>query len=435
MGGFDRNRFVPNNATFFLSPYEIPVVPLNTITVTAAPFSRSGLPAQLSSPNTLLTPGIGNSFCIDSSTPYLWLPEAACDAFSKVLGLTYDETLQLYTYGNNTSTRQNLIDWNLTFTFNIADSPGSANSIDITLPFEAFDHKLFLPFPGLNTTFNQTSLHYFPLRKAANNTQYTLGRVFLQEAYLTVDYERGNFSVFQAQFSMEGIQITNLVGITPPPNSNFTNPFVDPRRQSLSTAAWVGIEVGSAIGGILAFAAAVLLIWRWRRGRSFDQLCLRIKGKNRNLTKRSSIWCREKSTLAELQGTEFIFSEMPDSTKHELPANSPVELPACEVTFYRPPEYDNDTLRSGTQDLSLTSTSEKGRSPVSPVHTEESNISISPQTNLLLSPIAVNYLPRLVASEQRDGNANEARQNAERTNSPSEIPHIPPARRKYSWES
>lgn len=34
---------------------------------------------------------------IDSSTPFLWLPESICHRFADVLGLTYNSTLDAYT--------------------------------------------------------------------------------------------------------------------------------------------------------------------------------------------------------------------------------------------------------------------------------------------------------------------------------------------------
>jgi hypothetical protein len=64
-------------------------------------------------------------------------------------------------------------------------------TIDVSIPYGAFD--LTAQPPLVNT-----STRYFALKRASNQTQYTLGRAFLQEAFLTVDYERHNFSLAQA---------------------------------------------------------------------------------------------------------------------------------------------------------------------------------------------------------------------------------------------
>ena len=45
--------------------------------------------------------------------------------------------------------------------------------------------------------------HYFPLRRANGESQYILGRTFLEEAYVIADYERMNFTVLQAVLSSE----------------------------------------------------------------------------------------------------------------------------------------------------------------------------------------------------------------------------------------
>jgi hypothetical protein len=172
LGGVDENRFQPNNNTFQLSPGNLPVVALNSISVSADPLSSATSRPNFSSPLTLLEADSNSDdlFTIDSSTAFLWLPQPACDAFSSALNLTYNETLQVYTYGPNSSVREQLISWNLTFTFSVANLPGSSQSIDITLPFSAFDQSLQYPFPNFETEYTGNTCNYFPLRQA-NSTQ------------------------------------------------------------------------------------------------------------------------------------------------------------------------------------------------------------------------------------------------------------------------
>jgi hypothetical protein len=61
-------------------------------------------------------------------------------------------------------------------TFTIANSISGGQTVDISLPFSAFALKVSYPFNATNATYE------FPLRRADNDTQYTLGRTFLQEA-------------------------------------------------------------------------------------------------------------------------------------------------------------------------------------------------------------------------------------------------------------
>ena len=195
---------------------------------------------------------------IDSSTPYLWLPESVCLKFEKALGIVYDNRMQVYVYPNaSTNTLQ---DWNLTFTFTLADLPQSvqAKQVNVTLPFDAFNLQLSYPSPLLmNATDRSPVVNYFPLRKAANNTQYTLGRVFLQEAYLKLDYERNNFSVYQAVFAPDALTNINIVSIP----SNSTQSSSGGKTKPLGTGAIAGI----AIGGAILLVGAVVGFSLWRR--------------------------------------------------------------------------------------------------------------------------------------------------------------------------
>ena len=257
LGGFDANRFEPHNVSFDLDPNQNPVVALNEIRVTAQPLSSSKVSIEWPSNSLeLLGSDKANLFTIDSSTPYLWLPEAVCLQFERALGLTYDDAVQLYTFVSNSTQHNVLVDWNMTFQFIVADLPGSSNSVSLSLPYEAFDLQLSYPYPGLNATSSSPPINYFPLRKAANSTQYTIGRTFLQETYLKVDYERNNFSIFQATFSPNALADTDLVSITRPKNSTFTAPEIAPSEPTLSRAGIAGV----ALGGTIALVSSICLI-------------------------------------------------------------------------------------------------------------------------------------------------------------------------------
>ncbi|KAH0547943.1 hypothetical protein GP486_008316, partial [Trichoglossum hirsutum] len=258
LGGYDTRRFVPHNISFLLDPDQRPVTSVNKISVSSSPSSGSG-PDWPSGNYELLSASEAALMTIDSSTPYLWLPESVCLKFEKALGIVYDNHLQLYVYPNGTA--NNLQNWNLTFTFALADYPQSpiSKQVNITLPLDAFNLQLSYPFPLLTNATNQSPLvNYFPLRKAANNTQYTLGRVFLQEAYLKLDYERNNFSVYQAVFNADALSNLNIVSI---PSNDTQAGGSGHSGGSLGTGAIAGIAVG---GAVLLLIASVG-IWLWLR--------------------------------------------------------------------------------------------------------------------------------------------------------------------------
>lgn len=112
---------------------------------------------------------------IDSTDPSLWLPAEACRLFEQAFGITVDNTTGLYLV--NDSLHSDLLATDAEVTFQLSDSLTGGESVAITLPYSAF--ALQATYPKVENTS-----YYFPLREAANETQYTLGRAFLQEAYV-----------------------------------------------------------------------------------------------------------------------------------------------------------------------------------------------------------------------------------------------------------
>lgn len=251
LGGYDANRFTPHNVSFDLDPNFDPVVALNGISVTANPLPGAKSTGWIESSQMLLGPSDTALYTIDSSTPYLWLPETVCLRFEKALGLTYDKNVRLYTFSNDSTQPDTLASWNLTFNFIIADLPGSSKVVSLTLPYAAFNLELTYPFPGLNKVQSSPATKYFPLRKADNDTQYTLGRAFLQETYLKVDYERKKFSVHQALFAIDAISNISLVDISPLDTRSIPGGKGSQNGQGLSKGAIIGIAVGGVVVALI----------------------------------------------------------------------------------------------------------------------------------------------------------------------------------------
>jgi hypothetical protein len=110
------------------------------------------------------------------------------------------------------------------------------------------------PFAGLTE-----SVRYFPLKQAANETQYTLGRTFLQEVYMIADYDRGALSLFPAVFP-DSVTGTLLISIESPDS---TGNNVDP-KSGLSRAAIIGTVVSMVILILLLVAGAWFYLCRDR---------------------------------------------------------------------------------------------------------------------------------------------------------------------------
>ncbi|KAL9121782.1 MAG: hypothetical protein Q9187_001657 [Circinaria calcarea] len=341
LGGYDTNRFVPHNVSFGLDAYQNPVAAVNRITVSGSPESNSNISKGWSGQDSLELLGLSDAdlYTIDSSTPYLWLPSGPCTKFEQALGLVYDEDVRLYTFGTNASQRDALATANLTFEFTLADLPGSSNNVVISLPYKAFDLQLIYPYPGLNATASSPAKNYFPLRKSANSTQLTIGRVLLQESYLIVDYERNNFSISTAVFADNAIENVNLVSI-PPYNSTGYTAEVGASRNAFTTGKKIGIAIAATVVLTLTIGLAIFFCRRRSRNDCYNN-SISHKTPFQNWFARR----RSKSLPAEIQGSEQFAAEATNETEiKELPANTATELPdgndslspysACEKKLY-----------------------------------------------------------------------------------------------------
>jgi hypothetical protein len=110
---------------------------------------------------------------IESTDPNIWLPEAACKAFEQAFGIATDKATGLYLINATHYTQLQAANPQVTFT--LSNSLSGGETASIVLPFNAFALPASPPFSPNNN-------YYFPLKKTANDSQNTLGRVFLQEA-------------------------------------------------------------------------------------------------------------------------------------------------------------------------------------------------------------------------------------------------------------
>ena len=307
LGGTDVNRYRrEHNTTFNLDPDQRPAVALNSITATAAPLSISDSSIGWEDNfQTLLGSSQASLFVIDSTTPFLWFPEEVCLQFEKALNLTYDDNLQLYTFQNNTKQHERLVRWNISFAFTLADLPGSSSTINFTLPYGAFDLKLTYPYPGLDIGQFDQPVSYFPLRKASNSTQYTIGRAFLQETYLIVDYERSNFSLFPATFVIDPFKNTKLVDITRPKNSTLGGPVVD-NGPNLSKGTIAGIVI-ACILAVAFVIGLIFLMFSIRRARPVKD----------STEEKSEIVRQPSDSKAKL--VQWLFNRSPSLASFEYP--------------------------------------------------------------------------------------------------------------------
>ena len=242
-GGYDTSRFnAASNLTLAggSDPYRPFLLGIESIT---------------SGDNTLLLEPIVTA--LDSIVSQIWLPTSACKAFESAFGLSWNDTYELYLLDD--SQHSALIAKNASITFTLSTGNGnSSDRLDITLPYAAFDLKASPPLAG-NETF-----YYFPLKQAANDTQYTLGRTFLQEVYVLADYDHGLITLYEAVYP-DSSTPSNIVSICPP-DSITCNPPAQSTSHKLSTGAIVGIAIG-AVALIVCVAIGVRVRMRQKKGR------------------------------------------------------------------------------------------------------------------------------------------------------------------------
>ena len=207
---------------------------------------------------TLLNPGI--FAVLDTAVPELWLPHNVCDQIASVLNLTYHEDSGRYTI--TAAAHNALQSLNGSLRFRIGVNLYTNPAITIEIPYKAFD--LEASWPIFNTT-----TRYFPLRKTTNKTQYALGRVFLQEAYLVVDWERDVFMLSQAVFT-DPMPEQNIVTIEPEPSGTS-----DVIGQQSSSKLSAGAIAGIAIGIFLLILGSALGWWFWWRKRKQANMQIR----------------------------------------------------------------------------------------------------------------------------------------------------------------
>jgi hypothetical protein len=329
IGGYDKSRFNANNVTFQFAPDTTRDLVIAILAISTSDGSNSLLSSPILS-------------FLDSAVPHIWLPQESCQRFESAFNLIYDENLDLYLV--NDTIHQSLLEKKASISFTLSNDltiSASSTPVTIEMPYSAFDLQLTSDYPG---NVNNAA-YYFPIRRAANESQYTLGRAFFQHAYVIADYERSTFSVHQALFPEPNTQ-QNLQAILPSSNVNASNTTTIASSNgggNLSSGGLAGTTVG-AIAFLCALVAVAWTCWK-RRGSSMQ------KPTDIPKTELDSE-ARLNAVPRELHGQDSPTPELPgkDSLKqglNELSANSVDEIVAQELPSS--PANDRSICRTAVQ--------------------------------------------------------------------------------------
>lgn len=364
LGGYDTARYVPHDIDFTLSPQDnMPRALVRGIE--ASTNSSADKPAKWESGTASLS-SWNNSFTalIDSTTPYLWLPNAVCDQFADAFNLTYNKTFDLYTLTNEQYNNYGSSDsFTFTFSFSSFDNHDNFGSplnvpglVNITVPMRAFVGLLQYPFMHRAIKYGDPAVPYFTLRRSQNDSTIIIGRSFLQEAYLITKYDEAVFSVHQAKFPQQPITDAKLMPIKQPNNS----PYPPPPKQTgskLKTGQMVGIAVGAIALCLFCLLSVCYLCHRRRAQDKGDDATLKetkdcastLVPDTPRIPKPAIFSKLTRRKRLQSEGTNFTntavlshFTEAPDSEIYELPAPmAPVELDASDGE-------DDDSIVGGT---------------------------------------------------------------------------------------
>ena len=306
LGGYDNARSQGDNLTIPLGGPDNQTLGVGVVNILAENTANGTVSLWRDS-----TPMIAT---IDSTVSQLWLPQSVCDLFASTFGLNFDNTTGLYLV--NETAHEQLLQSNPSISFMLgpnttaSSASAAADTLNIVLPYAAFDLQAEIPLYNSST-------NYFPIRVAADESQYTLGRTFLQEAYLFVDWERRNMTLAQVAHQNDTAEIVPVE----PPSLHSSSGTED---GGLGTGDIVGIAVGASAAIVFAVGILVFFILRSQRRKRAVALARKIEEEP------DSFSSDEKKTkgeaVNELDGDRITPQEIMSEQEHELPGGDDSEI-------------------------------------------------------------------------------------------------------------
>lgn len=188
-GGYDQNRIIgdilseEDDYTKEISLKDIAI----RVVDGSSPWDFETQDGLLAANNASITTG-GIKVSVDGCSPYLTLPRSTCDAIAGHLPVKYNEDLGLYIWQQDEAKYSQIV--------------SSASALDFTFLGGSNTQRVTIsvPFRHLNLTLTQplvdTDMQYFPCY--TGSTKYTLGRAFLQDAFVGANWGSKTWWLAQA---------------------------------------------------------------------------------------------------------------------------------------------------------------------------------------------------------------------------------------------
>ncbi|PHH66072.1 hypothetical protein CDD81_597 [Ophiocordyceps australis] len=267
-GGYDRRRVlggVLQNSGSFTNPLLLGDISIDSFDNTSPfPFSsRKNLLGYGEKPSPI-------TVWLDGCSPYLTLPRDSCTAITHWLPVTFDESLGLYLWNTGDPDYNRIVHSGSGLSFRVESE---TNYINIKVPFHHLNLMLEPPLTEKPTP-------YFPCRPVDDTNLYTLGRAFLQDAFLAGDWANQSWWIAQApgpkMASHTFIQPIESDPVVAPDDvewaatwdglfKNYSDAHQEssktPSYRGLSINAKVGIGLGVSVGGLALLTGLIALFW------------------------------------------------------------------------------------------------------------------------------------------------------------------------------
>lgn len=120
---------------------------------------------------------------INPARPYLYLPQSTCDAITSELPVTFNSSLGLYFWDTKNGSYTTITSSAAYLSFSFEKDMAQGDTTTIKIPFSLLNLTLEAPLV-------QQSTPYFPCYPV--NSSYSLGRAFLQAAFVGENFGNGN---------------------------------------------------------------------------------------------------------------------------------------------------------------------------------------------------------------------------------------------------
>ncbi|KAI8957022.1 hypothetical protein F5Y11DRAFT_361193 [Daldinia sp. FL1419] len=278
VGGYDRNRAVSDMLSIPIpDPFtKFSGAPLADISINvvkgSSPFPWNSKGGLLASGNSSIGGQLG--LAIDPCLPYLNLPRSTCDAIAAEIPVKLDDGLGLYLWDTASPDYTRIIQSPSVLTFTFVDPDSNLHKVNISVPFSHLNLTLDEPLVDKPTP-------YFPCN-AASNSEYTLGRAFLQDAFIGANFYTAVYFLSQApgpNLNSANVMAMDHNSRTIEASKNdwatswngYWTPLPE-RDSNTSSGAIVGVAVGGMVGLLLlAFVTFIALRYN-KHGKGFS-LC------------------------------------------------------------------------------------------------------------------------------------------------------------------